>query len=372
MVAEGKRLKSLDALRGADMLLIMGLSPLMAALCRALGCGGSWFERQFHHAEWNGLFIQDTIFPLFLFLAGVSFPFSCAKSADLGLSRGSVARRALRRALLLFLLGLVYNDVLKLGLSNVVWGSVLARIGIAWFFAALVYLYLPVKARVALAVAVLLGYWVAMVAFVAPDYPAALPLSPEGNISGWLDRTILPGKLTVPGLYSNQGVLSTLPAVVTALIGMFVGDYVRRSGDTGGRKAAMLLAGAVCLAAAGLVVAYGFGAWSMPINKKLWSTSFTLVVGGYSVALFALFYWVIDVKGFQKWTFFFRVIGINSITIYMARKIIPFRDISLFFLGGAASLLPAAWAEVLVMAGSLAVCWLFLLFLYRKNVFLKI
>ena len=134
----------------------------------------------------------------------------------------------------------------------------------------------------------------------------------------------------------------------------------------------MLLAAAACLALAGLLVAFGFGAGSMPLNKILWSTSFTLVVGGYSAAMFALFYWVIDVKGCRKWTFFFRVIGMNSITIYMAQKIIPFRSISAFFLEGAGTHLPSVWAAVLIQAGYIVVCWLFLLFLYRKNVFLKV
>ena len=363
---------SLDALRGADMLFITGLSSLMIAICHALGCDGSWFAQQFHHVQWNGLHFQDTIFPLFLFLAGVSFPFSCAKSLERGLTRGRVARKAFRRALTLFAFGLIYNGVLKVGFGDVVWGSVLGRIGIAWFCAAFVYLYLPGKARVALAVAILVGYWAVMASLVAPDHPDALPLSPEGNISGYLDRLLLPGKLTIPGLYSNQGILSTLPAVVTALLGMFTGDYVRTSCASGGRKVAVLLSAAACLVLAGLLVAFGFGAGSMPLNKILWSTSFTLVVGGYSMAMFAVFYWVIDVKGFSGWTFFFRVIGMNSITIYLAQKIIPFRSVSEFFLAGAASHLPEAWADVVIRVGYVAVCWLFLLFLYRKNVFLKV
>ena len=372
METENKRLMSLDALRGADMLFITGLSSLMIAICHALGCDGSWFAQQFHHVPWNGLHFQDTIFPLFLFLAGVSFPFSCAKSLERGLTKGRVARKAFWRALTLFAFGLIYNGVLKVGFGDVVWGSVLGRIGIAWFCAVLVYLYLPGKARVALAVAILVGYWAVMASLVAPDHPDTLPLSPEGNISGYLDRLLLPGKLTVPGLYSNQGLLSTVPAVVTALLGMFAGDYVRVSCAPGGRKVAVLLAAAACLVLSGLLVAFGFGAGSMPLNKILWSTSFTLVVGGCSAAMFALFYFVIDVKGFTGWTFFFRVIGMNSITIYMAQKIIPFKEIAKFFFGGMASLMPGAWGGVLLGLGYIAICWLFLLFLYRKNVFLKV
>ena len=372
MDAKNKRLLSLDALRGADMLAIMGLSTLMTAICGALGCGDGWFAHQFHHAKWDGLFFQDTIFPLFLFLAGVSFPYSCAKSTSLGMTRGQVAFKALKRAAALFALGMLYNGVLRVGLGKLVWGSVLARIGIAWFLAALAYLYLSAKARTGLAAAILLGYWAAMVAFAAPDHPGALPLTPEGNISGYLDRLLLPGALTVPGVYSNQGTLSTLPAVVTAMLGMFAGDYVRSSQDAGGMKVRKMFAAAICLVLAGLCVAFGFGRWSMPLNKILWSTSFTFVVGGYSAAMFALFYWVIDVKGMTRWTFFFRVIGMNSITIYVAQKFIPFNAISENIFGGAAGLLPGAWGSVLIKAGYILICWLFLLFLYRKNVFLKV
>ncbi len=110
----------------------------------------------------------------------------------------------------------------------------------------------------------------------------------------------------------------------------------------------------------------------MPINKKLWSSSFTCVVTGYSLGLFALFYYLIDVRGWKRWPFFFRVVGLNSITIYMAQRIVGFGGIANFFFGGAASHCPEAIARVINNAGYVAVCWLFLYFLYRKNTFLKV
>jgi len=114
--------------------------------------------------------------------------------------------------------------------------------------------------------------------------------------------------------------------------------------------------------------------WSLvfPINKMLWSSSFVLVVGAYSLGMLALFYYIIDVRGWQKWTLFFRVIGLNSITIYMAQRIISFSSINRFFLGGLAGLVPEAWGTLILSIGYVAVCWLFLYFLYRKNIFLKI
>ena len=366
------RLLSLDALRGADMLFIMGFGVLIRKVCAALGFADCAFAQQFCHAEWNGLHFEDTIFPLFLFIAGVTFPYSSARKLEKGMSRAALVRDILRRALVLFALGLVYNGALKNGFADLVWGSVLGRIGIAWALAAVIYLFVPLRRRLVLAVAILLGYWLVMRLVGAPDRPDAFPLSPEGNLSGYFDRLLLPGRLTRPGIISNQGTLSTLPAVVTAMLGMFVGEYVRRPAASGGRRTGVLLGAAAGLVAAGLLVAFGFGAYSMPINKILWSSSFVLVVGGYSVAVFAIFHWIVDVKGWSGWTGFFRVIGVNSITIYLAQAVVGFQGVSKFFLGGVAKLVPEAWAPVVLQAGYVAACWLFLWFLDRKNIHLKV
>ena len=356
-----RRLVSLDALRGADMLLLMGVGPLVAALFGA----DSWLARQFSHVAWNGLRVEDMIFPVFLFVAGVSFPYSCAKQLAAGRTRLQVSLRVLRRGAVLFLLGLVYDGLLQFKPAELVWGSVLGRIGIAWTLAALAQVWLGRRARAVLAVAILLGYWAVMRGIAAPDHPTAFPLSPEGNLSGWLDRTLLPGRLTVPGLYSNQGTLSTLPAVVTAQLGMFAGDFVKSTALSGTRRTLALLAGGSALAALGLFVAYGCGDWSFPLNKKLWSPSFVLVVGGISAVLFAAFHWLCDVRGWTSWAFPLRVVGVNSITIYLAMAIVPFGAIRDFFV--APCLGPVASA-----LGYVAVCWLFLYFLYRQNVFLKV
>ena len=133
------------------------------------------------------------------------------------------------------------------------------------------------------------------------------------------------------------------------------------------RAAAILRAAAVALLVAGLA----FNG-VVPVNKSLWSSTFVCVVAAYSLAMFALFYYLIDVRGWRRWTLFFRVVGLNSITIYLAQRIVGFGRISDFFLGGVASKCPEALAAVVDSAGYVAVCWLFLYFLYRKNVFLKV
>ena len=164
--------------------------------------------------------------------------------------------------------------------------------------------------------------------------------------------------------------MSALPAVVTAMLGMFTGELIRLPEErmSGNRKTLWMLGGAVALAAVA-VVGNGF----VPVNKMLWSSTFVCAVGSYSLAMMALFYYVIDVRGFNgRWTLLFRVVGMNSITIYMAQRIVNFGGISNFFVGGLAGLCPENIAAVITSVGYVVVCWLFLWFLYRKQTFLKI
>jgi len=381
-----ERLQSLDVFRGFDMMFIMGVAGLVCQLCALFGFGkGFWLVEQMHHPSWDGLTHHDTIFPTFLFIAGVSWPWSLAKQRERGRTTAQIALRCVRRGAVLFLLGLVFNGLLKWQPDQLVWGSVLGRIGIAWAAAALLYLAFSTRTRIAIAVSILLGYW-ALICFVpAPDAATVVipsgyemwgrgPFSPAGNLSAYLDRMILPGKLTIDKFFSNQGTLSTFPAVVTAMLGMFTGEFLRSKKDalSGNRRALRMFLAALGLLAAGLFVAYGCGPYSMPINKLMWSTSFVLVVGSYSLGLFSLFYWLVDVKGWRSWAFFFTVIGMNSITIYLGQRIISFSAASNFFLGGLCAKMSPAWSGVVSSIGYIAVCWLFLWFLYRKNVFLRV
>ncbi len=363
-----QRLQSLDALRGFDMLFIMGLSPLIIALC------GLWpsaatdaIAATMRHAEWDGFTHHDTIFPLFLFIAGVSFPFSLSKQRAGGLSEGRIYARVARRAVTLVLLGVVYNGFFKLDFENLRIASVLGRIGLAWGFAAVLYMNFGTRARLAIAAAVLVGYGLLSAFIAAPDAVAgAGPLTQDGCLAGYVDRQWLPGRL-VYGNFDPEGLLSTLPAVVSAMIGMFAGDFIRRADLSGSRKTLWMAAAAVAF----LIVGVAFDS-VLPVNKKLWSSTFVCVVAAYSLGMFALFYYIVDVRGWQRWTLFFRVVGLNSITIYLAQRIVGFGRISDFFLGGVASKCPEAVAAVVNGAGYVAVCWLFLYFLYRKKVFLKV
>lgn len=370
MAQETPRLQSLDALRGFDMFFIMGGSALLAALA-------AWFPsafteelaRQMSHVEWNGLTHHDTIFPLFLFIAGISFPFSMQKQRTAGRSEREIHLKVLRRGLLLVVLGIVYNGILNdWNFAEARYASVLGRIGLAWMFAALICLHTRWRVRTVIVAVLLVGYWL-LVRFVpAPDGMGADVYTAEGSIVGYIDRMLLPGRLCY-GNIDPEGILSTLPAIATALMGMLTGEWVKsdRAGMTPRRKAATMAVAALLLLAAGLL-------WSLdfPINKKLWTSSLALVVGAYSLMMFALFYYVIDVLGWRRWTLFFTVIGLNSITIYLAQKFVSFQFTADRLFGGFIQMLPEQAQPFCSAAGYIAVCWLLLYVLYRQRIFLKV
>ena len=362
-----ERLLSLDALRGFDMLFIMGLAGVLTGLCGVLGFGGDcWLMQQMRHTSWHGFTQRDTIFPLFLFIAGVAFPFSYARQRERGWSTARICGKTMWRAVALVLLGMVYNGLFSVGFGQVRWASVLGRIGLGWMFAAFLYMAFSVRTRAALAVTILVAYWAIMRFAMVPGAPTgADPWSVEWNFAAHVDKLLLPNAKGG----DPEGLLGTLPAIATAMFGMFTGEFVRMRSERigGGRRTLVMLAAAAAMLVAGLV-------WSrwMPINKKLWTSSYTLVAGAYSLGLFAAFYWVVDVKRWRAWTFPLRVVGMNAITIYLLQRIVKFDDVSRFFLGGLAGLLPKPGAATLIAFGHMALCWLILWHLYRKGTFLKV
>ena len=360
------RLLSLDTLRGVDMFFIMGAGYLFDSLARLFPESfWSGVAAQFRHVPWNGLAFIDIVFPLFLFIAGISFPFSLASSRRKGFSERKIQFNIIRRGVLLVLLGMIYNGLLQLDFDQMRYASVLGRIGLAWMFAALIWLYTRPRTRVVLSVAILLGYWLLLAFVPAPDGTGD-PFSREGCLVGYVDRICLPGTDT----FDPEGILSTLPAIVTALLGMFAGAFVRSGkwNAVPGRKALALVGAGILLIGVGVL-------WNtvFPINKRLWSSSFVCTVGGISAVAFALFHYVVDVCGHVRWTLPFRVIGMNSITIYLAQSMIDFGFTARFLFGGIIGLPENAEAgNVLYALAYIAVCWIFLGLLYRWRIFLKV
>lgn len=363
------RLLSLDTLRGFDMLFIMGMSGLIVNLGKLFpDCDiMQWFAVQMSHVEWDGFAHHDTIFPLFLFIAGISFPFSLAKQKEQGASTKQICCKIVKRAAILILLGILYNGFFKMQFETLRLPSVLGRIGIAWMFAAIMTLYLKPKTRVIISAIILIGYTL-ILTIPAPDITEGVEIwSKQGNIAGYIDRIIMPNHILWRGVMDPEGILSNLPAIVTAMLGMFTGEFIRKEGLSGEKKSATIFIAAIVLLVAGLL-------WNMvqPINKTLWSSAFVLTAAAYSLFMFSIFYYIIDVKGYTRWTYFFKVIGVNSITIYLAQRFIGFGDISRYFCNGLAAKLPDGWGAVLISVGYIMACWLLLYFLDRKKVYLKV
>jgi predicted acyltransferase len=354
------RLASIDALRGFDMFWITGGDALAIAIGKWLGL--AWLVHHMEHVEWEGFVFYDLIFPLFLFIVGVVLPFSLARYQG---RPSAVYGRIARRAALLLFLGWVNWGLLDLDLANMRWPGVLQRIGLVYFFAALLVLHLRLRSQIVVTAALLIGYWLLLLLVPAPGGQAG-DLSMAGNLAGWLDRTYLPGSLCCYTYGDNEGFLSTIPSVATAMLGVFAGTWLRSSRSPSDKVQGLLVGGLLLLLG-------GYLWWPFfPVIKNLWTSSYVLLAGGWSVLLLALFYYVIDMRGYRRWAFFFVVIGVNAITIYVAQNIINFGQIARFFLGGVASLTSPAAGGVILAAGTVMAGWLFLRFLFAKGVFLRV
>ncbi len=362
-----QRLYSLDALRGFDMFWIMGAEEIFHSLFRATGSSfwGSLSE-EFTHPAWNGFHFYDLIFPLFLFIAGVATPYSTGRELEKGKTKKQVLLRVIRRGLLLVLLGIVANNGLQLKpFADIRFASVLGRIGLAYIFANIIYLYAGIRAQVAWFVGLLLGYWALLAFTSAPGFPMG-DLSMEGNVASYIDRHIVPGKLYL-GIHDPEGIVSTLPAIATGLLGILAGDFLKMGKLPAAKKAGWLLATGFAF----ILLAHVWNL-SFPINKNLWTSSFVMNTGGYSLMLLAVFYYIIDVRGYKKWAFFFKVIGMNSILIYMSGHFINWNFTNEAFFKWLGQLVGNPFGAVAMAFSYVLVKWAFLYLMYRKNIFLRV
>jgi predicted acyltransferase len=359
----GCRLASVDALRGFDMFWIIGGGALLENLLKVYSCPVTdAIERQLHHVEWRGFRFEDLIFPLFLFIVGVVLPFSFTRRLERGHSRPVLYLHILKRSAIIILLGLIFNELQRFDWAQMRWPGVLQRIGICYFFAAIIVMNTKWRTQAIIIAAVLILYWIATMLIPVPSYGAG-NLTMEGCLSSYIDQQLIPGQLYY-GYGDNEGVISTIPAICTVLFGALAGHWLR-SGQLGDRKAAGLAIAGIVSLLIGLLWGQVF-----PIIKILWTSSYVMVAGGLSLMLLALFYWVIDVKGYSKWAFFFIVIGMNPITIYFLQRIVDFNGIAEFFLTGAIEYADL-FKPVILAFGVVLIKWLFLWFLYRRRIFFK-
>ena len=362
-----QRLYSLDALRGFDMFWIMGAEEIFHALAKATG-SPFWevIANELTHPAWNGFHFYDLVFPLFLFMAGVATPFSVGRELEKGKNKNELLLRVIKRGLILVLLGIIYNNGLIIKpLDQIRFGSVLGRIGLAYMFANIIYLYTKQRTQIAWFCFLLIGYWLMLKFNSAPGYPRG-DLSMEGNFASYLDRHLIPGKLYL-GIHDPEGLTSTIPAIGTGLLGIMAGNFLKNSDFSGQKKSLYLfISGLIFIGLAHL--------WDLdfPINKNLWSSSFVLNVGGYSLILLGIFYYIIDVLGYKKWAFFFKVIGMNSILIYLSGAFINWTYTTNGFFQWLGQLIGNPYNAVAMAICYVLVKWAFLYFMYKKNVFLRV
>ena len=363
-----KRILAIDTLRGFDMLMITGAGTFIYLLHGKTNL--AWVDAlalQFEHPPWNGFTFYDFIFPLFLFIAGVSMPFSLNKGLELGLSKGQLYRKAFIRMLILIGLGIIDKNapVPFFDWSEIRFVGVLQRIGFAGFIATILYLNFNSRQRIFWIAGILLFYYAAMFLIPVPGFGAG-DLSIEGNLHGWLDRHFLPGRL-LQKVYDENGLFTQLPALCLTVMGTLAGDVFRNETISDQIKLRTLLLTGVGCVLAGLL-------WSLhfPINKHLWSSSFIMLTGGMAFLSLGIFYWIIDILKYRKWTFFFIVIGMNSLTIYMVYRLIDFGHTSQLLFEGLYSWTEDKWHPVFESLGALAIVWLFLYTLYKLKIFWKV
>lgn len=419
------RMLSIDALRGFDMFWILGAEEAVMAWLRysqlrtgkSINDTSTWqmiLHKQFEHCNWEGFRFYDLIFPLFIFIIGVVIPVSLNKIKAAGESRGAMLRRIGRRVALILALGFIYNDILLFNFSELRYASVLQRLGLCYGFAALAVVYLRVRTIAWLTVALLVGYYFLLLLVPAPGGLAG-DITKEKNVAAFVDRMVikeaLGGKILEQyyGFGDNEGILSTIPSFATALLGVLAGFWLL-SGRTHLQKfLGLFWAGLILLA---------FGAaWSgffadinnlhdrlgvFPIIKNLWTSSYVLWAGGWSLLLLALFYGVIDCLGWRFWCWPFVFIGANAITIYIIEHFIQFAPavgetippgteylpLSSRFFGGIArvtaewlhplansndaqKLLYGTLITAIIFTGAVFLKWLIVWFLYRKKIFLR-
>lgn len=423
-----QRLMSLDALRGFDMFWILGGDFVVTTAGKMSGGGEQawtifgWLASQFRHKEWDGFAFYDLIFPLFVFISGVSVVFSLTKETQLH-GRAGALRRVARRAALLFALGIFYSGGVSKEWPDIRLLGVLQRIALAYLGAGLVFCLVGarMKALAGIIAGILVGYW-ALLSFVPirdialdkaklaelaeqrGDTRGAIALKsetnpsatrgsrawakaqelfrqtkerttgqfgPGHNLANHLDFKFLPGR-KYDLFYDPEGLLSTLPAVATSLLGVLAGVWLRREDFCDKWKVIYLLSAG----AGALIIGFAWGL-SFPVVKKVWTSSFVLVAGGYSALLLAAFYQIVDVWKCRNWCQPFVWIGMNSITIYVANNLLQFRAVATRLVGG--DVKKALDTNVADGAGNLlialvgfALIFAFVRFLHQRKIFLRL
>ena len=370
------RVASLDALRGFNFVWILGGEGAVWALdqmCSDKGAVlsgiGHFFGTQMMHASWEGFTFYDLIFPLFIFITGVTIVFSLTRQVEReGISKAHL--RVLRRALLLYGLGLIYYGGISAHWADIRWLGVLQRIALCYLFASLLFLNLNLRGLLVAFASLLLGYW-ALMTFVPVPGVGAGSFAQGTNLANWIDVNYLPGRMW-DKTGDPEGMLSTLPTIGTCLLGVFAGLLLKDERLAPQQKTLWLIGAGIALLAAGYLWGLQF-----PVIKAIWTSSFVLVAGGYSCLLLAVWYQTIDVWEIRSWSTIFVWIGANAITLYFLNNLMSFERFAVRFVGGDIGVLLDRFvtpgtgrfvAHGLGLAFAVALAG----FLYRRKIFLRV
>ena len=389
-----RRLMSLDALRGFDMFWIVGGEELVHALYKGWPNGLTrLLDTQMDHVGWQGVHFYDLIFPLFVFIVGASIVFSLTKTIE-QVGKAAALKRILVRSLVIYCFGLLVYGGISKGLDQVRWMGVLQRIALCYLFTSVLFCFLRPRGLMAVCAALLLGYWGITALVPIRDFNLErehlrtmnlLPDSPETQQRFLTTTTMVRGKyddgLNLPqqidfqylpghrwdGAYDPEGILSTIPAIGTCLLGVFAGFLLRNPAISDRKKVQYLLAAGV----AGVVVGFLWGL-GFPVIKKIWTSSYVLVAAGYACLLLAAFYQMIEVWQWRKWCIPFVWIGMNPITIYLAFHLLNFGDFVKLVVGGPVRQAFGAWGDMLMAIVVVALSLGLVRFLYQRKIFLRL
>ncbi len=376
LVLKTDRVVAVDALRGFNIFLILGADGAIWTLDRmlrdkgpALNAIGNFLGTQMSHVEWVGIRFYDLIFPLFIFVTGVSIALALPKLLERE-RKMQVYGRILRRTLLLYALGLIFYGGVGHQWGDIRFVGILQRIAICYFFTSILFLNLNQRGLVVVLIALLGGYW-AVMTFVPIPGADAVSFEPNANLANWIDLHYLPGRLW-DVTRDPEGLLSTLPAIGTCLLGALAGLLLKDERLTPTQRSLCLIGGGIIMVAAGHLWGLQF-----PIVKAIWTSSFVLVAGGYSAVLLGILHQVIDVWGWKAWATIFVWVGANALLLYFINGIAGFEPFALRLVGGDVS----AWFDRLVTPGTglfiahlvgLVLAVVLARFLYRRKVFLRV
>ena len=374
--SSSKRLESLDALRGFDLFFLVALGPLMHSLARTANV--EWLNESmwvFSHVSWEGFSPWDLIMPLFLFMSGISMPFSLSRYKSISDKR-PLLRRLAKRILLLWIFGMMcQGNLLALDPNTIyLYSNTLQAIATGYLITALLFLFTSRRTQIITAVVLLLVYWTAM-QFITVDGYGGGNYTPQGNLAEWIDNTVLgrfrdtaqviDGKVVVADWYHYTWILSSLNFGVTVLTGLFAG-YIAKDKIEEKKKMKLYFGTGITMVIAGWL-------WNfqMPIIKTIWTSSMVLVSSGYCFLLMGLFYYWIDYKGHRSGITWLKVYGMNSIVAYMLANVVNFRCIgeSLFYgleqyMGSYYSFLMTLW--------NIGAVYVIIWFMYKRGIFLKV